>query len=874
MHSPVPTGVAGLDEILGGGLRAGACVLIEGVPGSGKTTLGLQIIVAQARAGRTVAVVSFEQLPGQLKMDALGFGWDLEELEEQGLLHLFCTSPDVLVEEFSGAGGPISQLLSERRVEFILIDSISHLREYMASRVGGRPTTYALLGALRRAGVTALLTHELSSADPDVVPYEEYLADVVIRLSYEMEADRRRRRYLEVLKTRGAPHLSGKHALEIRGEGIVVYPRPVLAEAPAAPVIEEQVSTGCVGLDEMLGGGIPRGYSVLIGGSAGVGKTTLAMQVLVAGAKAGEGGLYVAFEESPDKLIEQAESLGLPARDMAGQGLLEVMYVSPLDVRPEELLHRIVCAMDELPARRVALDCLTDLEAAVGDPGRVREFVYALAAEAQRRRVTLLLTAELPEFVGTWSSSREHISILVDGIILLRYLELESEIQRAISVLKLRGSDHDKSIRRFVIGRGGLRVLARFEGAHGVLAGAPRLIPIQLAVRSFTEFDEQLNRELLDRFAQMHPNVEPVPMTLPYNPDEARVMIEQVLRQPSTHMSAVPLCMYWMPDVIDPERLMPVDELCPEPDEHLPDMIEAATVEGTLYAVPALAVCGVLLYREDLLEKHGFSAPPRTWDELVAQAKTIIEAEGREDLIGYEFPGYLYEGLTSTFLQMLWSNGGDVIDEAGRVIVDAPEAVEAARFMRDLVHVHRLVPADITTLQRGLEPQRDFWDGRVIFLTMLPTVAGAMMRRGAPAGGGKVGFAPPPMGPHGTRSVSFLGGWHYSIPRGARAPVTAGEFIRFMSSREIQKERAVRAGLLPSVKDLYDDPEVLAANPHFRVLKEIVFTARSRHYIPHYVRVSRVLQNHLHKMLCEGGDPEAALKAAKVEIEGIVGEGS
>ncbi|MBC7287787.1 MAG: extracellular solute-binding protein, partial [Armatimonadetes bacterium] len=689
MKRPVPTGIPGVDEIIGGGFVPGSSVLVEGVPGAGKTTFGLQTIVAQAKEGRRCILVSFEQLPGQILADAASFGWDLEKLEREGLVRVICTSPELFVEQLRSREGPLGEELTSREVDLVVIDSVSHIYEYRPEAHGNRAVVYSLISGLKRAGVTTILTKEMPSADPLAVSFEEYLTDVVLRMTYEAVGTARRARYIEVLKTRGLPHLSGKHALEITQRGLVAYPRmqPVVVEQGKQEVsLSDRASTGALGLDEMTGGGIPRGFSVLVAGSAGVGKTTLALSFACAGARAGEPCLYLSFDEPPAKLIALADALGLELGRYVSDGVVEILHVRPLELNWDVLMHRLGALMDELPARRFVMDSVTDLEMFADDADAVREFVYCAIEHARLRGATTMLTSEVPELFGPTAVTAQHISIIVDCIILLKYVEMESAIERSVAVLKMRGSDHDKSIRRFTIGPGGVHVLGRFEGAHGVLAGEPRLIPITLAVRSFTEFDDRLNEELLNRFAQLHPNVQPVPLTLPYNPDEARMTIERVLSAAQTALSAVPLCMYWMPQIIDPEKLQPLDELCPNREEHLPDMIEAATVGGRLYAVPAIAVCGVLLYRRDLLEKHGFTDPPSTWDELILQARTVVEREGDPELWGYVFPGYMYEGLSSTFLQNLWSNGGDVIDAEGNVVLDSEAGLEAARYMHDLVH--------------------------------------------------------------------------------------------------------------------------------------------------------------------------------------------
>ncbi|MGD9518701.1 MAG: RAD55 family ATPase, partial [Armatimonadota bacterium] len=192
MSLPVPSGVPGLDEIVGGGIPAGSCVLIEGVPGAGKTTLGVQIAVSRARAGQRCLIIALEELPGQILRDAANFGWDLTDLERKGLMTLVCTSPDLLFEQLESGGGPVGTLLGSHEVDTVVLDSLDHLYVYGTPRTSQRTAVYSLINALKRSGVTAILTNELHSADPDLVPFEEYLSDVALRLTYELDANRRR----------------------------------------------------------------------------------------------------------------------------------------------------------------------------------------------------------------------------------------------------------------------------------------------------------------------------------------------------------------------------------------------------------------------------------------------------------------------------------------------------------------------------------------------------------------------------------------------------------------------------------------------------------------------------------------------------------
>lgn len=876
MAELVTTGVPGLDGVLGGGLRRGACVLLEGIPGVGKTTLGTQFIASGAAGDEPGLIVTFEQLPEQFYSDSLNLGWDLRELEQRDRLRVVCTSPEVFLDQLSDVGGMIDALIAEIGARRLLVDSVAHLAHIAGTDRALRPLVYGMLNGIRRAGLTAMITKEVESAAPGTIPFEEYLVDTVIRLSYELGHDLYRERHLEVIKSRGQNHSRGRHTLVVDGAGVKVYPhyqaRPASGAAAVAAEPLRHLASGVPGLDSMLCGGLPRGYSTLVAGSAGVGKTTLALQFIHEGARHGEPGLMLSFEESTDKLAQLAHGFGIELGALQEAGKLTVMHRSPLGISVDRLLHDLQQEVARLGAQRVVVDSLTDLTMSLRDPSQFRQTVFMISDALQQAGATTVFTVEVPELFGQTYVTSEHISIIVDGIILMKYVEMESEIQRAVSVLKMRGCDHDKGIRRYAIDRGGLRILSRFEGTAGVMAGSPTQTPVTLSVRSFTEFDEALNNQLLLRFSQLHPQVQPVSLRIPYNPDEARETVRAALDAPATSLSVAPLCLYWMSDLIASGRLLPLDHVVPERElnMHMPEFLAPCYHDDHLYAVPALAIAGVLLYRKDLLEEYGYEGPPRTWGELIEQARTIISGEKNPELIGCQFPAYRYEGLTTSFLQNLWSNGGDIVVD-GQVALQSENAVQALRHMHGLIHRERLAPANLITAAHGLEPQSDFINGRTVFLIMLSNVYQACQRENALLRG-KVGIAPHPMGPLGTEGATFLGGWHYGIPVGARSPEAAGNFIRFMTSYEIQRERSLRGGPLPTIAELYTDPEVVAFNPEYPLLRRIMRTSRKRNEIPHYNQISQLIQAHLHPVLAGETEPEAALEQLAGDVRWVLEE--
>lgn len=873
MKDTIATGIPGLDEILGGGLPAGACVLVEGLPGVGKTTLGMQFIVAGAQAGEPGIIITFEQFPEQLYKDGATLGWDLKALEQQNVLRIVCTSPEVFVDQLADVGGFMDTLVNEIGAKRLLVDSVTHLA-HMASRPGQlRALVYSMLNGIRRFGLTAMITKEVESAAPTVIPFEEYLVDAVIRLSCELTELQHRQRYVEIIKCRGRNHSLDRHPFIISAGGARIYPRfqPSFARTKAPSMsVQKRCSVGVPALDRMLGGGLSCGYSVLVAGSAGVGKTSLALQFVAAGAQAGEPGIFVSFEEDGRKLFDLAQGFNLDLKSWQEQGLFHLQQRSPLHLPPEQLIWELREEIQRTNARRVVVDSLTDLSLSVLNPLALREAIFLLTESLHDANVTALFTIEIPELFGQTYITSEHISIIVDAIILMKYVELESEIQRAISVLKVRGSNHDKGIWRYQIDNSGIRILHRFEGTRGVLGGSPVQTPITLSVRSFTEFDEALNEELLRRFSQLYPHVQPVSLTIPYNPDEVFDTVRAASQTAATSLSVAPLCLYWMRDMLQTGRFLSLEGIVSqaERDVHMPELLEAGTLEGTLYAMPALALCGVLLYRKDLLEEYGFSHPPQTWEELIEQARTILAGENNPQLIGLQFPAFKYEGLTTSFLQNLWCNGGDIFVD-GILALQSENALQAVRHMYDVIYTHKITPPNVTTAAHGMEPQKEFLEGRTIFLIMLPSVAQACQRESSPLRG-KVGIAPHPIGPLGTQSITFLGGWHYAIPASARAPEAAGNFIRFMTSYEVQRERSLRGGPLPTIPELYSDPEIIAFNPDYPLLWKLLKTARKRHEIPAYNQISKLIQAHLHNVLTNNIAPEAALEALQKDIGAIL----
>lgn len=469
------SGIPGLDALLQGGLVRGAAVLVEGVPGAGKTTLGTQFIYH----GITVCdepglIVTFEEFPTEILRDAAGFGWDLAALESADKLRIVSTSPNVFAHELMEPGGMLDQVMAEVGPRRALVDSVSLLTQVTHDAAALRQVIYGLRNGLRRLGLTALLTKEVESADPREVPFEEYVADTVIRLAYRLDEDTgERRRELEITKSRTRPHLGGRHLLTLTGQGIVIYPPPAVA-APAPPVGNElaMVSSGCAGLDRMLGGGLIRGSSTIVAGSTGVGKTVLGLQFLFAGVEAGETGLMVSFEQSPADLARAARSLGWPAEHLAPGGAIQVYHAAGTATPLVVIASELALLVAEQRPTRIVLDAISTVAKRPGiyDHDELPNLIGVLRGSG----ATLVICDETPGIVGEFEvTGGVLISSLVDNIIMMRYVELSSTMRRAVSVLKARCVDHDKEIREYVIGPGGVALHEKFEVGTGLLRGTP-----------------------------------------------------------------------------------------------------------------------------------------------------------------------------------------------------------------------------------------------------------------------------------------------------------------------------------------------------------------------------------------------------------------
>lgn len=377
--------------------------------------------------------------------------------------------------------------------------------------------------------------------------------------------------------------------------------------------------------------------------------------------------------------------------------------------------------------------------------------------------------------------------------------------------------------------------------------------------------DPALLRTILDRFESENPGLKVRSESLPSSTDEQHQFYAINLEGRSGEFDVLSMDVIWVPEFARAGWIRDVSHLAPEEerDDFFPGPIAAATYRGRLYAVPWYIDAGVLYYRKDLLEKHGFF-PPRTWQELVRTAQKITAME--EDLYGYIWQGKQYEGLVCNMLEFFWSNGGDVLRD-DHLIIDSKENRDAAAFMRDLITTYGVTPPLVTTAME--EPTRHiFANGRALFMRNWPYAWTTLNAENSPVRG-KVGIGPLPSFPP-NESASTLGGWQLGLNRFSRRPESAERLVRFLTSPDVQKSAAMTIGYKPTRRSVYRDQELRNLQPFIMTLHDIFMKARPRPVSPYYMMMTQVMQPEFSAIVSGIRDPAESLTSTRRQIEHIL----
>jgi circadian clock protein KaiC len=470
------SGVPGLDDILQGGFTRDRLFVIEGMPGSGKTTLALQFLQAGAAAGEPVLYVTLSETEAELRSVADSHGWDLEGIEIREFSADGVLDPDEQNTIFHPSELELADT-TRRMLEDVerigarrlVLDSLSELRLLAGSALRYRRQILALKHLFAKRQVTVLLLDDTTSSDHDL--QMQSIAHGVVMLETQHPDFGAERRRVRVIKYRGVKFRGGYHDYLILTGGLEVYPRLVAAEHRQA-AHREFLKSGIAELDALLGGGIERGSSTLIVGAAGTGKSTLAAKFADCAALRGEKSMLFLFDEAQQTLIARGAELGMQLEKHADDGLIHLQQVDPAELTPGELTHAIQKGVED-GAKLVVLDSLNGYLNAMPEERHLTIQLHELLAYLSQRGVATLLIGAQHGLIGTAMSTPIDASYHADTVVMLRYFEARGEVRQALSVMKKRGSQHERTIREFKLERGEIRVGDVLRQFRGVLTGVP-----------------------------------------------------------------------------------------------------------------------------------------------------------------------------------------------------------------------------------------------------------------------------------------------------------------------------------------------------------------------------------------------------------------
>jgi circadian clock protein KaiC len=475
----LPTEIPGFDLIAYGGLPEGRSTLLSGTAGSGKTVFACQFLAEGIRkAGQAGVFVTFEEPPEAVRANMAGFGWDLPSWEAEGRWAFVDVSPrpdynPAVVTgpyDLSGLLVRIENAVKRTGARRLALDSLGGIFTQLGTGSTVRFELFRIVGALKALGVTSIITAERNEEFGPVSRFgiEEFVTDNVVILRNALEAEKRRRT-IEILKFRGSGHQKGESPFTVSPEqGVVIIPLSAIELKQKSSAL--RIRSGMPELDQMCGGGFFRDSIILLSGATGTGKTLVTTHFIAGGVVEGHRSLFFAFEESRDQLFRNAHGWGIDFERMEAAGLLKVVCVYPEVGSLEDHLIRIKHELDAFRPQRVAVDSLSALERVATVKG-FREFAIGLTSFIKDRNIAGLFTATTSSLLGGASITETHISTLTDSIILLRYVEMFGEMRRGLTVLKMRGSAHDKDIREFTIDGRGMHVGKPFRTITGILSG-------------------------------------------------------------------------------------------------------------------------------------------------------------------------------------------------------------------------------------------------------------------------------------------------------------------------------------------------------------------------------------------------------------------
>jgi circadian clock protein KaiC len=482
-----PTGIKGLDDSIGGGFPKGAVVLLSGSSGSGKTTISFQWLFEGIKNNENCIYITLtEPIFKSLKnLESMKF-YDRDAIEQERLKIIDMRE----VYERDGFNQEkildfIEDQVKQTNAKRLCIDSITAIAYNLDDKAKIRKFIFELGKILATLGCTTILTSEVAEEKKfSVYGVEEFISDVIIRLD-QIKMINGLQKKMQIIKVRGSSYKSDELFYRISKDGVIVFPK--LTTSLEYPSMSERVSTGSDLLDKMMFGGVFKGSSTLVAGSTGTGKSVLSLQFLMEGLKKGESCLFAGFEESRDQIIRNAMGFGWNIEEYEKEGLLVLRCIYPSEKFLEEHLAEIKQIVESKKIKRCVIDSLSSISNSFSRDD-FTSFTKRLNGYLKAEGVTAFFTSATASLIGTTTLTESHISTIIDNIIMLRYVEIQGELSFVLNIVKLRGSDHSKVLKKYDITNKGIVIGESLLGYEGVMTGVTRKVSETIEEKIESEF--------------------------------------------------------------------------------------------------------------------------------------------------------------------------------------------------------------------------------------------------------------------------------------------------------------------------------------------------------------------------------------------------